>query len=95
MALLDRILGRATRHPKLAAAQRRRHLGFRRTLVRCLEQAQADGEIGARLDLDREAASIAALAWGIGVLATFEPRALGRANIERELTARVARLRAS
>ena len=87
--------GRATRHPKLAAAQRRRHRGFRRALVRCLEQARADGEIDARLDLDHEATSIAALAWGIGVLATFEPRALSRASIERELAARVARLRAS
>lgn len=85
--------GRATRTPRLATAQRRRHAGFRRTLVRCLEQARADGEIGARLDLEREAAGIAALAWGIGVLATFEPRALGRANIDRELDARVARLR--
>jgi AcrR family transcriptional regulator len=85
--------GRATRHPKLAAAQRRRHSGFRRALVRCLETARADGELDARLDLEREAAAIAALAWGIGVLATFEPHALGRAAIDRELDARVAQLR--
>ena len=85
--------GRATRHPRLAAAQRRRHAGFRRTLVRCLGQARTDGELDSRIDLEREAAGIAALAWGIGVLATFEPRALGRASIDRELDARVARLR--
>jgi AcrR family transcriptional regulator len=85
--------GRATRHAKLAAAQRRRHAGFRRVLERCLEQAREDGEINARLDLPHEAAGIAALSWGIGVLATFEPRALVRADIARELDERVARLR--
>jgi AcrR family transcriptional regulator len=86
--------GRATRHARLAAAQRKRHAGFRRALERCLEQAREDGEIDGQLDLTREAAGIAALSWGIGVLATFEPRALARADIERELDARIARLRA-
>jgi AcrR family transcriptional regulator len=85
--------GRATGHAKLAAAQRRRHSAFRHVLVRCLEEARAAGEIDARLDLAHEAAGVAALAWGIGVLATFEPRALVRADIQRELDARVARLR--
>jgi AcrR family transcriptional regulator len=85
--------GRATRNARLAAAQRRRHAGFRRALERCLEQARDDGELAPRLDLARESAGIAALVWGIGVLATFEPRALVRADIERELDARVARLR--
>ncbi|HEU4429805.1 MAG TPA: TetR/AcrR family transcriptional regulator [Myxococcota bacterium] len=84
--------GRATRHPKLAAAQRRRHAGFRRALARALEQAREDGEIATGLDAEREAAGIAALAWGIGVLATFEPRALASADIDRELDSRVARL---
>lgn len=85
--------GRATRHPKLAAAQKRRHRAFRRVLVGCLEQAREDGELAPRLDLEQEAAGIAALSWGIGVLATFEPRALTRADIDRELDARVERLR--
>jgi AcrR family transcriptional regulator len=87
--------GRATRSPRLAAAQRRRHSGFRRALARCLEQAREEDEIGRRIDIEREAAGIAALAWGIGVLATFEPHALGRAAIDRELDARIARLRQS
>ena len=87
--------GRATRHAKLAAAQRRRHAGFRVALERSLEQAREDGELAPRLDLAREAAGIAALAWGIGVLATFEPRTLQRADIDRELDERVARLRRS
>lgn len=87
--------GRATRHPMLAAAQRRRHSAFRRALELCLAEAREDREIDARLDLAHEAAGIAALAWGIGVLATFEPRALVRADIERELDARVAQLRAT
>lgn len=86
--------GRATGHATLAAAQQRRHAGFRRVLERCLEQAREDGEIDPRLDLAHEAAGIAALSWGIGVLATFEPRVLVRADVERELDARVARLRA-
>jgi AcrR family transcriptional regulator len=85
--------GRATRHPALAAAQERRHRAFRGVLVACLQQARALGEIDPRLDLEREAAAIAALAWGIGVVSTFEPRALSRADIYRELDARVARLR--
>lgn len=85
--------GRATRNPRLAAAQGRRHAGFRRALERCLVQAREDGEIPARGDLAGEAAGLAALAWGIGVLATFEPRSLSRADIERELDDRVARLR--
>jgi AcrR family transcriptional regulator len=86
--------GRATRNPKLAAAQGRRHAGFRRALVHCLTQAREDGELVRGVDLEREAAGIAALAWGIGVLATFEPRALSPTTIDRELDARVARLRA-
>ncbi len=85
--------GRATRHPALAAAQELRHRAFRRVLVGCLAQARALGEIDPRLDLEREAGALAALSWGIGVLATFEPRALTRADIDRELDARVARLR--
>jgi AcrR family transcriptional regulator len=85
--------GRATRNAKLAAAQRRRHAGFRHALERCLGEAHAAGEIDASIDLAHEAAGIAALAWGIGVLATFEPRVLVQADIERELDARVARLR--
>jgi AcrR family transcriptional regulator len=87
--------GRATRHPKLAAAQRRRHAAFRGALERCLEQARKDGELAARVDLAREATGIAALAWGIGVLATFEPRTLRRADIDLELDGRIARLRRS
>ncbi len=86
--------GRATRHPKLAAAQRRRHAAFRRVIRDCLAQAREAGEIGPRLDLDTESAGIAALAWGLGVLGTFEPRALSRADVEGEIDARIARLRA-
>ncbi len=85
--------GRATRNHKLADAQRRRHAGFRRALERCLAQAREDGEIPKRTNLAGEAAGIAALAWGIGVLATFEARSLSRADIDRELDDRVARLR--
>ncbi len=85
--------GRATRNPKLAEAQRRRHAGFRSALERCLAQAREDGEIPARTNLSGEATGLAALAWGIGVLATFEPRSLSRADIDRELDDRVARLR--
>lgn len=84
--------GRATRHPKLAAAQRRRHLGFRRALARALEQAREAGEVAPGIEPEREAAGLAALAWGIGVLATFEPRVLQPADIDRELEARIARL---
>jgi len=85
--------GRATCQPTLAAAQRHRHRAFRRVLLGCLEQARAQREIDPRLDLGRESSAIAALAWGIGVLATFEPRAFTRAEIDREFDARVARLR--
>jgi hypothetical protein len=86
--------GRATRNPKLAAAQKRRHAAFRRVLEGCLAQARERGELAARLDLTHEAAGIAALAWGLGVLGTFEPRALTKADIEREIEARIRRLRA-
>jgi AcrR family transcriptional regulator len=85
--------GRATRNPQLAASQQRRHRGFRRVLEQCLEQARADGELAPRLDLPHEAAGIAALSWGIGVLATFDSRALTPSDIERELDARIDRLR--
>jgi AcrR family transcriptional regulator len=85
--------GRATRHPQLAASQQRRHRAFRDVLAQCLEQARDDGELAPYLDLEREAAGIAALAWGIGVLATFEPHAFTRSAIERELDTRIDRLR--
>jgi AcrR family transcriptional regulator len=85
--------GRATGEPSLALAQRRRHRAFRDVLLGCLEQARSAGEIDPSLDLAREASAIAALAWGIGVLATFEPRAFTRADFDRELDERVARLR--
>lgn len=86
--------GRATRQPALARAQRRRHAAFRRVIERCLADARADGELAARVDVAGEAAGIAALAWGLGVLGTFEPRALTRADVLREIDARIARLRA-
>lgn len=85
--------GRATRSPQLAASQQRRHRGFRRALAQCLEQAREDGELAPGLDIPHEAAGIAALSWGIGVLATFDPRALTARDIERELDARIDRLR--
>ena len=85
--------GRATRHPQLAASQQRRHRAFRGVIAHCLAQARADGELAPRLDLEHEAAGIAALSWGIGVLATFDPRALTPSEIERELDARIDRLR--
>lgn len=85
--------GRATQSPRLATAQRLRHRGFRNVVESCLEQARERGELAQRLDLAHEAAGIAALAWGMGVLGTFEPRALVRADIEREIDARIARLR--
>ena len=87
--------GRATRNRQLAASQQRRHRAFRGVIHRCLAQAQTDGELAPGLDLEREAAGIAALSWGIGVLATFEPRSLTRRSIERELDARVRRLQAT
>jgi len=86
--------GRATRNPQLASSQKRRHRAFRSVIVHCLEQARGDGELAPRLDLEDEAAAIAALSWGIGVLATFEARALTTNDIERELDARIDRLRA-
>jgi AcrR family transcriptional regulator len=85
--------GRATGSPALARAQRLRHAAFRRVVERCLADARAEGGLAPRLDLAREAAGIAALSWGLGVLGSFEPRVLTRADVEREIDARIARLR--
>lgn len=86
--------GRATGHPALARAQRRRHAGFRHVIERCLADARAGGELAARVDIAQEAAGIAALSWGLGVLGTFEPRVITKTRVLREIDARIARLRA-
>jgi AcrR family transcriptional regulator len=69
-------LGLALTRPALARAQRDAYRSWRRTLAGALGEAQKRGDLAADLDCKREAAALIALADGLAVQATFEPRAL-------------------
>jgi AcrR family transcriptional regulator len=87
-------LGLALTRPALARAQRDAYRAWRGMLAEALSQAQKRGDVAADLDCEREAAALIALADGLAVQATFEPRAL---TPERQLglvDERLERLRA-
>jgi AcrR family transcriptional regulator len=69
-------LGLALTRPALARAQRDAYRTCRRMLAEALSEAQERGNLAPDLDCEREAAALIALADGLAVQATFEPRAL-------------------
>lgn len=69
-------LGLALTRPVLARAQRDAYRAWRRMLAGALREAQQRGELTQNLDCEQEAAALIALADGLAVQATFEPRAL-------------------
>lgn len=65
--------GAAIGNPELTKAQRERHRGFDRILVRAVREEQAAGHIRSELDATREARRLVALLDGIAVQALFQP----------------------
>jgi TetR/AcrR family transcriptional regulator, transcriptional repressor of bet genes len=87
-------LGLALTRPALARAQRDAYRAWRGMLAEALGRAQERGDLAPELDREREAAALIALADGLAVQATFEPRALSP-ELQLELVdERLARLRA-
>lgn len=87
-------LGLALTRPALARAQRDAYRAWRRLLAEALSQAQERGDVAADLDCEREAAALIALADGLAVQATFEPRALTPERQLELVDERLERLRA-
>jgi AcrR family transcriptional regulator len=69
-------LGLALTRPVLGRAQRDAYRAWRGMLAGALRDAQARGELAPDVDCEREAAGLIALADGLAVQASFEPRAL-------------------
>jgi AcrR family transcriptional regulator len=87
-------LGLALTRPVLARAQRDAYRAWRRMLAATLREAQERGDLAPDLDCEREAAALIALADGLAVQATFEPRALPPRRQLELVDERLARLRA-
>jgi AcrR family transcriptional regulator len=87
-------LGLALTRPALGRAQRDAYRAWRRMLAAALGDAQARGDLAPDLDSDREAAALIALADGLAVQATFEPRALPPRRQLELVDDRLSRLRA-
>ena len=69
-------LGLALTRPQLARAQRLAYDAWRRTVADALREARERGDIGADVDVEREAAALVALVDGLAVQASFDPRCL-------------------
>jgi hypothetical protein len=87
-------LGLALTRPALARAQRAAYRAWRRMLAAALRDAQERGDLAAGLDCEHEAAALIALADGLAVQATFEPRALTAQRQLEIVDERLERLRA-
>lgn len=87
-------LGLALTRPVLARAQRDAYRAWRRMLAGALREAQQRGELTQNLDCEQEAAALIALADGLAVQATFEPRALPPQRQLELVDERLERLRA-
>jgi TetR/AcrR family transcriptional regulator, transcriptional repressor of bet genes len=83
-------LGLALTRPPLARAQGAAYGQWRRLVRSALEQAQAEGELGAAIDPEREAAELVALMDGLAVQGMF---GLSAARQMELLDARIAELR--
>ena len=68
-------LGLALTRPVLGRAQRDAYRAWRGMLAGALRDAQARGDLASDVDCEREAAGLIALADGLAVQASFEPRA--------------------
>jgi AcrR family transcriptional regulator len=86
-------LGLALTRPVLARAQRVAYRAWRDLVASALRAAQESGEIDPAGDAEGEAAALVALADGLAVQSTFEPRALGPARQLELVDERLARLR--
>ncbi len=84
--------GQAVTSRDLAAEQRQRYTAWRRLIQVVLERAQATNELGAGLDLEREAELLVALIDGIGIQAMFEPARFDRRRQLQLLDAHLDRL---
>jgi TetR/AcrR family transcriptional regulator, transcriptional repressor of bet genes len=83
-------LGLALTRPVLARAQRAAYRHWRRLVADALREAQEQGELDSRVDVEREAAGLVALVDGLAVQATFEPRARAQGLVDEHL-ARLSR----
>jgi AcrR family transcriptional regulator len=86
-------LGLALTRPALARAQRDAYRSWRRMLAGALREAQGCGDLAPGLDCDREAAALIALADGLAVQATFEPKVLPPGRQVELVDERLVRLR--
>jgi AcrR family transcriptional regulator len=86
-------LGLAVTRPALGRAQRDAYRAWRRMLADALRDAQGRGDLAQDLDCEREAAALIALADGLAVQATFEPRALPPRRQVELVDERLGRLR--
>jgi TetR/AcrR family transcriptional regulator, transcriptional repressor of bet genes len=87
-------LGLALTRPALAGAQRETYRAWRDSLAGHLRAAQERGELRADVDCAAEATVLVALADGLAVQATFEPRAMSPRRQTELVDARLATLRA-
>jgi AcrR family transcriptional regulator len=85
-------LGLALTRPALARAQRLAYRAWRGLVADALRDARERGDIGSRIEPDREAAALVALVDGLAVQASFEPRAVDAARMEQLLDERLAGL---
>jgi TetR/AcrR family transcriptional regulator, transcriptional repressor of bet genes len=69
-------LGLALTRPPLARAQRLAYQAWRRIVADALRDAREQGEIGADVDVEREAAALVAIVDGLAVQASFDPGCL-------------------
>jgi AcrR family transcriptional regulator len=86
-------LGLALTRPVLARAQRVAYRGWRELLATTLREAQRRGEIDPDLDAEDEAVALVALADGLAIQASFEPRGMGVTRQLGLVDERLARLR--
>jgi AcrR family transcriptional regulator len=87
-------LGLALTRPTLGAAQRDAYRAWRRRLAAALLDAQERGDLTPDIDCEREATALIALADGLAVQASFEPRALPPSRQLELVDEQLARLRA-
>ena len=87
-------LGLALTRPTLGAAQRDAYRAWRRRLAAALLDAQERGDLAPDIDCEREATALIALADGLAVQASFEPRALPPSRQLELVDEQLARLRA-
>jgi AcrR family transcriptional regulator len=80
-------LGLALTRPPLARAQRLAYAAWRRIVADALRDARDRGDIGADVDVEREAAALVALVDGLAVQASFDPGCLDVGLVDERLAA--------